>query len=530
HPAPPGAPRWQGATDRLSFDVSGVRQALLDLDLPVYLVDVDGATAAGHHGQAEPGGLPLLAYLPPLPYRRLGDPEFQRVYKTGASYYAGSMANGISSVEMVLAMAHQGWLASFGAGGLSPEQVAGAIHQIKQAAPEGPWLFNLLNNPFETGIENALVDLYLAQGVRAIEASAYLTPSLALTRYRAAGLSLLPDGSIHIQNRIIAKVSRKETAAKFLAPAAGRALAQLVQEGSISEQQATLAQQVPLADDITVEADSGGHTDHRPLLAALPAIQRQAREAQKKYGYAQLVRVGAAGGMGRPEALWAAFALGAAYIATGSVNQSCREAATSPAVKALLAQAESTDVTDAPAADMFEMGTRVQVLKRGTQFAQRGLQLYDLYTRYDRLADIPPAEREKLEHTLFQRPIQQVWQETQAFFASRDPRLLEKARQDEKQRMALVFRWYLGQASHWAIAGAPGREADYQVWCGPAMGAFNDWVRGSGMDDPADRSAPLIADRLMRGAAYFARLSALDVAGIRIAPDLRACPPDALVG
>jgi trans-AT polyketide synthase/acyltransferase/oxidoreductase domain-containing protein len=23
------------------------------------------------------------------------------------------------------------------------------------------------------------------------------------------------------------------------------------------------------------------------------------------------------------------------------------------------------------------------------------------------------------------------------------------------------------------------RRMDYQIWCGPAMGAFNDWVRGS---------------------------------------------------
>ena len=45
--------------------------------------------------------------------------------------------------------------------------------------------------------------------------------------------------------------------------------------------------------------------------------------------------------------------------------------------------------------------------------------------------------------------------------------------------MALVFRWYLGQSSRWANAGEPTRKLDYQVWCGPAMGAFNEWAKGS---------------------------------------------------
>ncbi len=38
-------------------------------------------------------------------------------------------------------------------------------------------------------------------------------------RYRAAGLSLAPDGKILIQNRIIVKLSRLEVARRFLAPA-----------------------------------------------------------------------------------------------------------------------------------------------------------------------------------------------------------------------------------------------------------------------------------------------------------------------
>jgi trans-AT polyketide synthase, acyltransferase and oxidoreductase domains len=44
--------------------------------------------------------------------------------------------------------------------------------------------------------------------------------------------------------------------------------------------------------------------------------------------------------------------------------------------------------------------------------------------------------------------------------------------------MALVFRWYLGQSPVWANQGDADRKIDYQIWCGPAMGAFNEWVQG----------------------------------------------------
>jgi len=58
------------------------------------------------------------------------------------------------------------------------------------------------------------------------------------------------------------------------------------------------------------------------------------------------------------------------------------------------------------------------------------------------------------------------------FFETRDPRELERALREPKHRMALVFRWYLGHmASKWPVVGESRRRLDYQIWCGPAMGA-----------------------------------------------------------
>ena len=37
------------------------------------------------------------------------------------------------------------------------------------------------------------------------------------------------------------------------------------------------------------------------------------------------------------------------------------------------------------------------------------------------------------------------------------------------------------------------REKDFQVWSGPSMGAFNNWVRGTSLEKPENRFAVTIA-------------------------------------
>jgi PfaD family protein len=300
-------------------------------------------------------------------------------------------------------------------------------------------------------------------------------------------LSLNSANEIEIRNKVIAKISRQEVAAKFLHPAPTQILKQLVEQGLISELQANIASQIPMADDITVEADSGGHTDNRPLICLLPSILELRNEIQNQYNYKNPVRIGVAGGISTPKSALAAFIMGAAYVVTGSVNQSCIEAGTSAHTKQLLAQAEMADVMMAPAADMFEMGVKLQVLKRGTLFPLRAQKLYELYKTYQSIEEIPNSERDKLEKQVFKKSWQEVWQETINYLSQRNPEKLTKAANNPKLKMALIFRWYLGLSSRWSNTGEKGREIDYQIWCGPAMGSFNDWVRGSYLAEPENR-------------------------------------------
>lgn len=510
---------WYGSLDSVAFESENIKARLLNLDQPCYFVnrqDQIGVTNEGYLGDSnnKTSVLKILTAIPPLLPQQLGDSSFLESHNVKYAYMTGSMANGIASEELVIALSKARILSSFGAAGLIPSQLERAIKTIQTALNTEPYAFNLIHSPNEPAIEKQAVDLYLKYQVTTVEASAFLTLTPNIVYYRVSGLSLDSKDRIQIKNKVIAKISRREVATKFMQPAPEKILQQLVSQGLITELQAKLASQVPMADDITVEADSGGHTDNRPLVCLLPSIIALRDEIQAQYNYKIPVRVGAAGGIGTPQSALGAFMMGAAYVVTGSINQSCIEAGASQHTKQLLAKAEMADIMMAPAADMFEMGVKLQVLKRGTMFGMRSQKLYELYKNYNSLEEIPLVEREKLEKQIFRKSLAEVWQDTITYFERRDPQQIERAANNPKRKMALIFRWYLGLSSRWSNIGEPGREIDYQIWCGAAMGAFNDWVRGSYLAEPKNRSVVDIAHHIMTGSAYLYRLQNLKLQGI----------------
>lgn len=531
----PGGAWWRHNGTPPRSGAEAFAAALRRLERPLFVIDRNGEFAVAHDGVARlgdsspagssPDDRPLRGYAPPLRPRDLGDPAFTRDFGLRYPYVAGAMANGITSVEMVVAMGRAGMIGFFGAAGLSPERVEAAIDRIREALGDRPFGSNLIHSPNDPDLENAIVDLYLRKGVRLVSASAYLALTEPLVRYRLAGIHRDSGGRVVCPNRVVAKVSRVEVAEKFFSPPPEKILRKLLDAGQIPPEAAALAREVPVAEALTAEADSGGHTDNRPALALLPTMIALRDRMRAKHGFPHPLPVGLGGGIATPESAAAAFAMGAAYLVTGSVNQACVEAGTSPLVRKMLAEAGQADVTMAPAADMFEMGVKVQVLKRGTMFAPRAAKLYDLYSRHDRYEAIPEDQRALLEKTFFRCGFDEAWAQTRAFFERRDPRQNQRAETDLKHRMALVFRSYLGQSSRWAIGGDASRAMDYQVWCGPAMGAFNEWVKGTFLEAPEARQTVTVALNLLVGASVATRAGWLRQQGVSLPPGAGAFAP-----
>ena len=499
-----------------------IRSEILKVTHPVYLLDLDGRQGIGRGGTITIGSdsppqspaFPIRAYAPPLNPEDLGDSKFKDKHHLRYAYIVGAMANGITSTKMVETAGNAGLVGFFGAAGLALDQIESAIHRLQQNLKNTPFGFNLIHSPNDPELEAAVVRLYLQRGIKLVSTSAYLDLTLPLVYYRVKGIHRDASGEIICPNKVIAKVSRVEVAAKYFSPPPQKLLAQLIDKNMITREEAELAGIIPMADDLTAEADSGGHTDNRPAISLLPTMIALRDELAEKYTYKNPPCVGLAGGISTPHSAAAAFAMGAAYILTGSVNQSCVEAGTSETVRHMLADAGQADVTMAPAADMFEMGVKVQVLKRGTMFPLRAAKLYDLYSSHDRYESISDKQRRMLERDYFRCSFQEEWEQTKAYFTRHDPRQIERAEKDPKHKMALVFRSYLGQSSNWANSGDPSRKIDYQIWCGPAMGAFNQWVKGSFLQPPENRNTVTVAMNLLFGASVVTRANWLKHQGV----------------
>lgn len=515
--------RWRGESDQLLLGSEGLSNGLNNLDRSYFVLQNEQgeiALAEVGHGELAPdkeGEWQFCGHLPGLTPAQLGDPTFCHDHRVDLPYVVGAMANGIASVELVEAASKAGLLGMFGAAGLPLELVETSIDRLQASLGDAAFGSNLIHSPNEPDLEQGVVDLYLRKGVKLVSASAYLGLTLPILKYRYKGIHRDSDGNIVVPQKVLAKISRVEVADKFLSPPPEKMLRELVERGDLTAPEAELAAEMPVAEDITAEADSGGHTDNRPALALYPTIMALRDEKMKLYeGKGLNLRVGAAGGISTPVSAVAAFSMGAAYIVTGSVNQSCLESGSSDIVRDMLCKAGQADVAMAPAADMFEMGVQVQVLKWGTMFPVRAKKLYQLYRDYKSIEELPANERQSLETGFFRQNLDEVWRDTHAFFAKRDPRQNERAAKDPRHKMALIFRSYLGRASGWANSGVADRKVDYQVWCGPAMGAFNQWVGDSFLNEPKERKAGIVAQNIMAGAAYLSRVNSLTQQGVAL--------------
>ncbi|MGW0548884.1 ACP S-malonyltransferase [Streptomyces altiplanensis] len=474
--------------------------------VPVSVPVPGPAPVSGGPGAAAPPA-PVFAPTPAsapatVQAGRLGSAEFRADYRLRHAYVAGSMYKGIASTDLVVRMGRAGLMGFFGSGGLTTGEIDAAIRDIgDRLGPDGVFGVNLLATPDAPAAERELVELLLKHDVRHAEAAAFTGVTAPVVRFRFAGAHRAPDGTPTAVRHVLAKVSRPEVATAFMSPPPRRLLDSLVAEGGLSAAEAEIAAGLPVAGDICVEADSGGHTDAGSPYALMPAMLRLRDRIMAEHRYPRSVRVGAAGGLGAPEAVAAAFVLGADFVVTGSVNQCSPEAGTSDAVKDLLATLDVQDTAYAPAGDMFELGARVQVVRKGTLFAARANKLHQLYRRFESLEEIDEPTRRTLEDRYFHRSFDDIWAETRGYLGRLRPDDLARAERSPKARMAQVFRWYFVHSTRAALEGVREEQVNYQIHCGPALGAFNRLVAGTPLEAWRDRHVDTIAELLMTGAA-----------------------------
>ena len=428
----------------------------------------------------------------------LGSDVFKKTYGLRYAYVAGGMHHGIASRDMVASLGRAGMIGFYGAAGLDAERIEQDVSWLAKEMSGHPWGVNLTFVGHEGDHEGAVVDILLRHGVRNVEAANYIQMTEPLVRFRLKGLRRETDGSVVCDHRILAKTSRPEVAETFLSPPPEATVQALLARGEVSPEQAELASHVPMADHLCALADGAGHTEQAAAYSLLPALRLVRDEMVEKHGYGRDICVGAGGGIGTPEAAAAALVLGADFLLTGSVNQCTVESGAHDMVKDMLQQAGVQDTDYAPSADMFELGGKVQVLRKGVFFPARANKLYSLYRHCDSLDGLNATDRTQLEERFFRRTLDELSQECERRYSSESAVRVEA---DSRHTMSLVFRAYCDDGLRYALAGDASRKVDFQVWCGQAMGAFNQWARNVGLEPWRSRRVVLVAERMLEATA-----------------------------
>ena len=506
--SPPPAGWWTPGPTPPTTDPHFIHDAVHDPARPLVFVRTPHGPALAEGGTATLGpdasaddALPLAAIVPAVRPEHLGDPTFHTDHRLRFAYLAGAMANGIGSVEIVEAMSRAGMLGFFGAAGLSIQRIESAIERLQRELGHAPFGINLIHSPGEPDHEAATVDLLLRRDVRLVEASAYLDLTLPVVRYRVAGIRRGPNGEIIAPNHVIAKVSRVEVATKFFSPPPEKLLARIGRPWRHNRRTGGPGE----ADSSRPGRDRGGRLrrSHRQ-----PAARRfgadVARAPRSDAGPARL-----------PDA--AAGRCGGWHLDAGERRRGVRDGRglrphrlSQPGVRRERIVRRSPQDARRGRAGRRHHGPGRRYVRDGRQGASAEARNAVRHAGGEAVRALPDsAEPGSDAHgrarpvgkELFRAPLEEIWNETRSFWQSRDPKQVERAERDAKHKMALVFRWYLGLSSRWANAGEPTRQVDYQVWCGPAMGAFNEWTKGSFLERPENRRVVTVAKNLLHGAA-----------------------------
>lgn len=420
----------------------------------------------------------------------IGDREFCEDYNISYPYAVGSMHKGISSPQLVAKMAQNGFLSFLGTGSLELKEVEKIIVETKQLVREGQAFgCNFAANIHDSYKEEEIMDLFLKHNICSIEASGFWTISPSLLKFRAKGLSRSETGEILIKNKILIKLSRVETAMEFLSVPPHPLIDQLFKEGQITFDEVSMIKQVPLVDDICVMGDSGGETSQSNLNLVLPTIiQLRDKLAEEKL-FNKRVRIGAGGGIGTPETAAVAFLLGADFVLTGSINQCTVEAETSNVVKNMLQKVDLHDMSFVPSVNDLEIRGQTQVVKKGVFFPPRANKLYDLLKQYNDISDIDIKTKEIIEEKYLSEKIQNILRadELQSSSKKRTP----------KSDMQALLKFYQNNSVQLAIKGDTSQKVNFNIYCGPALGAFNRWVKGTELEDWNNRHVDVIAKKMM---------------------------------
>lgn len=424
---------------------------------------------------------------------KLGNIHFMERYKTKYPYVAGPMHKGISGYDFIKRLADRDIIGFVGTGGLALHEVEALVVQLQKDSIRNYGVsvnFDLADPNYE----KELIELLIRENINLLHVSGYFNVTESLVLYKLKGIKKLDNGRIICPNRILLKTSRPEIAQAFMEPASDDMLKKLKEEGKITEEQALLAKKIPVADDVCVMSAAAHKTGMIPLKSLLPQIIHQRNAAYQKYGYEEEIFVGAAGAIGDSASALDAFLLGADFIMTGSINVCTAEAHVSKWVKEKLQKVEIQDTEIIPCSNVYEIGIKMQVLKKGMFFASRALKLYEIYNRITKIEDIESNLLVQIQEKYLGKALEEIYNQMKDNLSSMQRR---RAESDSKYKFGLIIQWYYDLSAECAIQCEDGNNMNCMIPLSSAMGRLNEELKNTVREKWEDRHPDELCKMIM---------------------------------
>jgi len=426
--------------------------------------------------------------------------KFNIEYGLKYPYLVSGIERGISSKEMIVKCGKEHILSFLGTKKMNIEKVKESIIYIKERLSNGEvYGVNITYDPFDKGLASQIIDLCLEYEVKYIEISGYMNIPDFIIRYKLKNIRQ-KNNKVICDNKVFLKTDRLSNLNQWMERMPDEVLNSLVEEKLIKSEERELAKYISIIDAVTINCGEKINTHRNDLLNIIPRVIKIRDYKVKAYNYDNSIYVGAAGNIGTPEAVAISFLLGVDYVSTDLINQCSKEACLSDLTKDLLQQAGIEDTINVPDAEKFEIGGRVQVLKRGVMFPSRANKLYELYRYYESYYQIDEKLRVQMENNYFKKTFDEYFKECKRNLPAEKIDIIEK---DEKKKMALVFKQYLIDSVAYGQDGIEEQRMNFSIYCSPSLGAFNEYCLGGELENWRNRSVTKIAEILMHNSRKF---------------------------
>ena len=456
----------------------------------------------------------ICAMLPPQKLSSLGNESFQEAHGVKYSYCVAPFEGRVCSPELVAELAKNGILGFCPVEYMDNHEVNETISKLRSLSEGKPFGVGYKYHPHHPDLEEHMLELFVSADVPRLFLSHYVQATKAMVHYRLTGLRADEKGNPIAKHQLFIRVPHAGLAEYFAQPAPRSLVEALVAEGRLTEEEGELGRKLPLSQDIIVDGDvsrTGGKLD---VVSLFPTLRYSLRKA--RIGRGMDVRIGMAGELATPEAINAAFKMGADFVVTGAVNGLTVEARGSALRKELLAKAKAEDFVAAPSFEYLEADYRVRVTKFGTMFATKANRMEELYRSTDSLEELSREGLTFLEDKVFQCSLVEAYENAEPFLRKWWPNLVEEARGSSKARASLLLKWYLYESNQWAIDGIKGRQMDFQVRGDGSIGSFNLWRENTDFGDISKITVVQLALNLLKGAAVISRMQVLKEHGVPI--------------